>query len=399
MSSNIGPEAEAAYQRYLDASSLDEKIQQLEEFISLVPKHKATEKIVALNRSKLAKLKREREDKKEWQKSIGKQVSPFSIKKEGIQMILVSDYHVPGVGKTSLLNLLTGAAKEKIGRFTSIPEIGIYEEDNIRFQIVDMPSIMKGASSGVANGKEILSQIRSCDLILICVDLSRNFDQQISLLMHEFLESNIRINVPPPPITIEKTGSNKIQVFYLTKEAKQNKDLLELTERIREIIYEGGIRNAIVKIFGRVTLDQIVDAMNPSVVYKKAAIIGTKGDLPNTEDTFQELKARYSSKFSLILGSSVSKEELTPESEFGKIILKFLNKIKVYTSHKGEVAQKPLIMDTGVKVRDVAIRIHRSFYEKFDYAVVIRKSVRHKRKKVGLDYDIKDNDIIEIFTK
>jgi ribosome-interacting GTPase 1 len=399
MSSNIGPEAEAAYQKYLDAATLDEKITRLEEFISLVPKHKATEKIVALNRSKLAKLKREREDKKEWQKSIGKQVSPFSIKKEGIQMILVSDYHVPGTGKTSLLNLLTGAAKDKIGKFTPLPEIGVYEEDNIKFQIVDMPSIMKGASSGIANGKEILSQIRSCDIILMCVDLSRNVDQQISLLMNEFTEANIRINVPPPPITVEKTGSNKIQVFYLTKEAKQNKDLLELTERIQEIIYEGGVRNAIVKIFGKITLDQIVDAMNPSVVYKKAVIIGTKGDLPNTEDNFQELKARYSSKFPLILGSSVKKEEITPESDFGKIILKFLNKIKVFTSHKGEVAQKPLIMDTRVKVRDVAIRIHRTFYEKFDYAVVIRKSARQKRKKVGLDYDIIDNDIIEIFTK
>ena len=399
MSSNIGPEAEAAYQKYLDASTLDDKIKRLEEFISLVPKHKATEKIVALNRSRLAKLKREREDKKEWQKSIGKQVSPFSIKKEGIQMILVSDYHIPGVGKTSLLNLLTGAAKEKIGKFTALPEIGIYEEDNVKFQIVDMPSIMRGASTGVANGKEILSQIRSCDVILICVDLSRDIDQQISLLMNEFTDSNIRINVPPPPITIEKTGSNKIQVFYLTKEAKQNKDLLELTDRIQEIIHEGGLRNAIVKIFGKVTLDQIVDAMNPSVVYKKAVIIGTKGDLPNTEDNFQDLKTRYSSKFPLILGSSVKKEEITPESDFGKIILKFLNKIKVFTSHKGEVAQKPLIMDTRVKVRDVAIRIHRTFYEKFDYAVVIRKSARQKRKKVGLDYDIKDNDIIEIFTR
>ncbi|TFG11543.1 MAG: GTP-binding protein, partial [Promethearchaeota archaeon] len=128
MSSNIGPEAQAAYQKYLDAPTLDEKIKRLEEFISLVPKHKATEKIVALNRSRLSKLKREQEDRKERQKTTGKQVSPFSIKKEGIQLILVSDYHVPGVGKTSLLNLLTGAAKEKIGKFTSIPEVGIYEE-------------------------------------------------------------------------------------------------------------------------------------------------------------------------------------------------------------------------------------------------------------------------------
>ena len=125
MSSNIGPEAQAAYQRYLDASSLDEKIKSLEEFISLVPKHKGTEKIVALNKSRLAKLKRQQEEHKQRLKSTGK-VSPFSIKKEGLQLILISDYHTPGVGKTSLLNFLTGAAKEKVGKFTAIPEIGIY---------------------------------------------------------------------------------------------------------------------------------------------------------------------------------------------------------------------------------------------------------------------------------
>ncbi|MFX0178425.1 MAG: hypothetical protein ACFE85_19595, partial [Candidatus Hodarchaeota archaeon] len=117
MSSNIGPEAQAAYQKYLDASSLDEKIKRLEEFLSLVPKHKATEKIVALNRSRLAKLKRQQEEQKQRLKSIGKK-SPFSIKKEGIQAILISDYHTPGVGKTSILNYLTGAAKNKIGKFT-----------------------------------------------------------------------------------------------------------------------------------------------------------------------------------------------------------------------------------------------------------------------------------------
>ncbi|MFX1337352.1 MAG: GTPase, partial [Promethearchaeota archaeon] len=179
MSSNIGPEAKAAYQRYLDASSLDEKIKRLEEFISLVPKHKATEKIVALNKSRLAKLRRQQEEHKQRLKSTGKIVSPFSIKKEGIQLILISDYHTPGVGKTSLLNFLTGAAKDQIGKFMAIPEIGIYNYNEIRFQIVDMPSLMEGASAGVGNGKEILSQIRSCDLICICIDLSRNIEGQM----------------------------------------------------------------------------------------------------------------------------------------------------------------------------------------------------------------------------
>ena len=104
MSSNIGAEAQAAYNKYLDASSIDEKIKRLEEFLSLVPKHKSTEKIVALNKSRLAKLRREQESENVRVKSISKMVSPFSIKKEGLQIILISDYHTPGVGKTTLLN-------------------------------------------------------------------------------------------------------------------------------------------------------------------------------------------------------------------------------------------------------------------------------------------------------
>jgi len=395
MSSNIGPEASAAYDRYLDAKAIDDKIRCLEEFLSLVPKHKATEKIVALNKSRLSKLKREQEDKKEREKA-GKKTSPFSIKREGIQIILVSDYHMPGVGKTSILNLLTGAAKKKIGKFTPLPEIGIYKEQKIKFQIVDMPSIMIGASNGVGNGKEILSQIRSCDLIVICIDLSRNVDDQLRMIEKELNDSNIRLNMLPPPISIEKTGANKIQVFYLTKEAKNVEELSELSEKIKEIVNAAGLRNGIVKIYGRISLDQIVDALNPSVVYKKVLLLGTKGDLPHTQESFEDLKERYLDKYPAILGSSSKKREFSPE--FGKIVLDFLKKIKVFTSHKGVVAEKPLILDSKVSIRNVAIKIHRSFYEKFDYAIVIREGARQYRKKVGLDYEIEDNDIIELFT-
>ncbi len=400
MSSNIGPEAKAAYQKYLDASTLEEKINRLEEFISLIPKHKATENIVALNKSRLAKLKREQEDQKTRKKVTAKLISPFSIKKEGIQVILISDYYTPGVGKTSLLNLLTGAAEEKIGKFTPIPEIGIYEYNKIRFQIVDMPSIMKGASTGMGNGKEILSQLRSCDLICFCIDLSRNYENQMDILLNELDYANIRINFSPPPISIEKTGSNKVQVYYLTSEAKDTEKFEELTERIKELVNASGMRNAIVKIYGEITLTEIVDALNPSVVYKKAIIIGTKGDLRQTEKNFEKLKKSYSNMFPIIIGTSVKKAEM-PEN-FGEIILKFLGKIKIYTMHKGVIAQKPLIIDSEPNVpliKDVALKIHKSFYDQFDHAIVIRASDRQKRKKVGLDYEVKDNDIIELFTK
>lgn len=394
MSSNLPPAAKAKYQEYLDANATEEKIKKLEEFLSLVPKHKATEKIVALNKSRLAKMKRELEERRQKQKSTQKVVSPFSIKKEGLQLILISTYYTPGVGKTTLLNYLTGAANEKIGRFTPIPEIGIYSYQNIRFQVVDMPSIMKDASDGVGNGKEILSQLRAADLICFCIDLSRNIKDQMELLLNELTKADIRINLSPPPLSIEKTGANKIQVLYMTSEAKEIEEMEELTEQIKEIVYENGIRNGIVKIYGKITFDNVIDVLTPSVVYKKAIIIGTKGDLPHTQETFKILKAKYSDKFNIILGTSVQKHNFP--QDFGDIILKFLNKIRIFTMSNGNVANQPLLMEKGVSVREVAEKIHRSFFENFDYATVIREGARQKRKKVGLEYILKDYDIVEI---
>jgi ribosome-interacting GTPase 1 len=394
LSSNLPPAAKAKYQEYLDANATEEKIKKLEEFLSLVPKHKATEKIVALNKSRLAKMKRELEERRQKQKSTQKVVSPFSIKKEGLQLILISTYYTPGVGKTTLLNYLTGAANEKIGRFTPIPEIGIYSYQNIRFQVVDMPSIMKDASDGVGNGKEILSQLRAADLICFCIDLSRNIKDQMELLLNELTKADIRINLSPPPLSIEKTGANKIQVLYMTSEAKEIEEMEELTEQIKEIVYENGIRNGIVKIYGKITFDNVIDVLTPSVVYKKAIIIGTKGDLPHTQETFKILKAKYSDKFNIILGTSVQKHNFP--QDFGDIILKFLNKIRIFTMSNGNVANQPLLMEKGVSVREVAEKIHRSFFENFDYATVIREGARQKRKKVGLEYILKDYDIVEI---
>ncbi len=400
MSSNIGQEAQAAYEKYLDAKSIDERIKRLEEFLSLVPKHKATEKIVALNKSRLAKLRREQEAEKIRIKATSKQISPFSIKKEGIQLILISDYHSPGVGKTSLLNLLTGAVRDKIGKFSPVPEIGIYEHNKVRFQIVAMPPIRQGAASGIGNGKEIISQLRACDLICFCVDLSRDYKEQIELLLNELNKSHVRINVPPPPITIEKTGSNKIQVFFLTNEARELNDVEDLTEKIKEISHAGGIRNGVVKVFGKIELDQVVDALNLSVVYKKIIILGTKGDLALTKNTFNELEKSYSNIFPLVIGTSAKKKKIP--SDFGRIVLNYLQKMKVYTMNKGIVDEKPLLLDNSINqptIRDVTLKIHRSFLESFDHAVVIRKDAKQEKKKVGLKYLLKENDIIELYTK
>ena len=55
-------------------------------------------------------------------------------------------------------------------------------------------------------------------------------------------------------------------------------------------------------------------------------------------------------------------------------------------------------MEENSTIKDAAIKIHKSFYESFDHAIVIRQDARQKRKWVGLDYELHDMDIIEIST-
>jgi ribosome-interacting GTPase 1 len=216
----------------------------------------------------------------------------------------------------------------------------------------------------------------------------------MDLLLNELTKADIRINQPAPPLTIEKTGANKIQVLYLTKQAKGTDDLDKLTEEIKEIVTENGIRNGIVKVYGKITIDDLLDVLIPSVVYKKVILIGTKGDLPHTQETFEILKRENSNRFPIILGTSIHKENFP--KDFGEIILKVLKKIRIFTMSNGIVANQPLLMDEGVTVNQVAEKIHRSFYENFDHAIVIREGARQKRKKVGSDYKLEDYDIIEI---
>jgi ribosome-interacting GTPase 1 len=64
----------------------------------------------------------------------------------------------------------------------------------------------------------------------------------------------------------------------------------------------------------------------------------------------------------------------------------------------GKIADKPMILNENANVKDAALKIHKSFLELFQYAIIIREGSLQKRKKVGLDYKLEDKDIIEIHT-
>src|SRR3989337_3579310 len=123
---------------------IPEKIESIQEELRLTRENKHTEHHIGFLKAKLAKLKREEADKN---RGGGSSLS-YAVKKSGDAIVPI--IWLPSVGKSTLMNRLTNA-KSKIGsyRFTTLTVVpGMMEYKGARIQILDLPGIIKGASTG-----------------------------------------------------------------------------------------------------------------------------------------------------------------------------------------------------------------------------------------------------------
>jgi hypothetical protein len=159
---NLPPEALEAQHRFREAESIEEKVSTLEEYISLIPKHKGTDHLRADLRRKLSKLK----SASQTRTTSTKQLSPYHIDKEGIgQVVLVGQ---PNVGKSALVAALTNATPE-VAEYpftTWTPTPGMMEFKHVQIQLIDTPPLNEEFVD-----PEMLNLLRRADLILIVVDL------------------------------------------------------------------------------------------------------------------------------------------------------------------------------------------------------------------------------------
>jgi ribosome-interacting GTPase 1 len=72
--------------------------------------------------------------------------------------------------------------------------------------------------------------------------------------------------------------------------------------------------------------------------------------------------------------------------------------VRVYLSHAGEIAPKPIALPTGSTVLDVAAAVHSDLATSFRRARVWGGSVRFDGQHVGRDHVVTEGDIVEIQT-
>jgi len=354
----------------------DNEIKRVEEEIRKTKYNKHTQYHIGRLKAKLARLKEELVSKKTERKG-----KSYSVRKSGDATVLLVGF--PSVGKSTLLNRIT-SAESKVGEydFTTIEVIpGMMFYNSSRIQILDIPGVISGASSGKGRGKEILSIVRNADLILIMIDDMK----QLGVIERELYDSGFRLNEEPPEVLIKKLDRGGIKVSISVK-------LTYLDEKmVKVVLKERGYHNAEVLIREDLTFERMLDATSKNRVYLKSIVLYNKVDL-----LFKEQRDLIPEDFVQV--SSLRGEGI---EDLKKRIWEELGLVRIYMKKIGRLPdmKAPLIMKRGSKVSDVAERIHKDFAYKLDYARIWGPSAKFPDQKVGGERTLQDGDIVELHIK
>ena len=367
-------------------ATIEEQIEELEKEISNTKKNKATEAHIGKLKAKIAKLSMEREHRLE-QSRAGGGTRGFYVKKAGNATVALVGF--PSVGKSTLLNQLTGAHSE-VGayHFTTLDVVpGVMEYNHAKIQILDMPGLIKDASRGKGRGREVIAAARSADIILLVVDI---FNPDLSVLMKELYNSAIRLNQYPPDVNITTSQSGGIIVKPTLKLTKIDVDT------IKDMVAAYVHINATVVVREDIDVEQMLDVLAGNRVYIKAVMAINKVDLakPGQLEAVMEMHKAYKSVgVSAATGYNIDalKQEIYDQ----------IDMIRIYLKPQGQEAdmKEPLIVKRGNTVGDVCELIHRDFRNAFRYAMVWGKSAKFPGQTVGMDHVVEDEDILCIIVK
>ena len=171
MPANLPPQYFAAEERWRRAATIEEQIAALREMLSIMPKHKGTDKLQADLKRRIAKLQQEA---KAQRKKGGRKSELGHVPKEGAGQVAVIG--PPNSGKSSLIHAVTHAHPEVAAYpfTTQKPLAAMMPYEDIQIQLVDTPPISEQFTP-----PWLTNLIRLADLALLVVDLGNHPGDQV----------------------------------------------------------------------------------------------------------------------------------------------------------------------------------------------------------------------------
>ncbi|KAJ3428265.1 developmentally-regulated gtp-binding protein [Anaeramoeba flamelloides] len=365
-------------------SGIVDKIEEIEHEISRTQKNKRTEKHLGLLKAKLAKL---RSDLLLPRGGGGKKEEGFDVAKTGESRIGLIGF--PSVGKSTLLNKLTSSESEVASyEFTTLTTVpGIIYYMGAKLQLLDLPGIIEGAAKGTGRGKQVIGVARTCNLIIIMLDVLKPLKHK-AILEKELDGFGIRLNKKPPNIVFNKKAKGGLN--YVTTVPQTNLDI----ETVKSILKEYRIFNADITVKCDASIDDLIDVIEGNRIYMPCLYVLNKID----QISLTELKLVSKVPHSIPISAH---QEWNLDGLLERI-WEELDLIRIYTKPKGEIPDfsSPIIVPRKKrKVKDLCRKIHKNIIEQFKFAYVWGSSVKHNPQKVGKEHILDDEDVVQIVKK
>jgi ribosome-interacting GTPase 1 len=247
---------------------MEREILRIEEEIKKTPKNKSTEVHLRILKSKLSKLREKFLTKKRKGKNSGKLEVPKISGDIAIGLL-----GSPSVGKSSFFNMFLGKQVSKTADYafttrTLIP--GSIIENDIKYQLFDLPGLLEAKKGGRYGQKEVYSILKQLDIIFLLIDPIREYEADI--FIEQIKEYGIITNRPRPKI-ISKPAK-KFSLRYGDIQFRDTPDQ-ELISSFRKL----KIRPRNLKINEKISARDLYDFLTPGTAYVKLQPIYTKKDL------------------------------------------------------------------------------------------------------------------------